>query len=206
VASFRTTAPPWCGGRHLRRLNLIPDSLRDLVAVVRGVARGRHGRAEFEKRRLEREGEMADTLSNEHAQYLKESGERVTPDISVTNFHIARHCDGCRSGSWEGLMGHVADARRPTPHDDSRSYGEGDSEVKVTRLVTGALRRPLRGKWIRSGASSQEATRRLAAHYFAAFSRTTSWSQLAQRWPGEFRKAQLRRPERPSRTVILGLR
>jgi hypothetical protein len=61
-------------------------------------------------------------------------------------------------------MGHVAGVCRPTPHDDSRSYGEGDSEVKVTRLVTGALHRPLRGNEIRSGASSQEAARRLAAH------------------------------------------
>jgi hypothetical protein len=61
-------------------------------------------------------------------------------------------------------MGHIADVCRPTPHDNSRSYGEGDSEVKVTRLVTGALRRPLRGNEIRSGASSQEAAHRLAAH------------------------------------------
>jgi hypothetical protein len=51
-------------------------------------------------------------------------------------------------------MGHVTDICQPTPHDDSRSYGEGDPEVKVTRLVTGALRRPLRGNEIRSGASS----------------------------------------------------
>jgi hypothetical protein len=51
-------------------------------------------------------------------------------------------------------MGHVADVCQPTPYDDSRNYGEGNSEVKVTRLVTGALRRPLRGNEIRSGASS----------------------------------------------------
>jgi hypothetical protein len=97
------------------------------------VARGRHGRAEFEKRRLKREGEVAGALGHEHAWYLKESGERVTPDVSVTNFHIVHHRDGCHSGSWEGLMGHVADICRPTPHDDLRSYGEGDSEVNVTR-------------------------------------------------------------------------
>jgi hypothetical protein len=54
-------------------------------------------------------------------------------------------------------MGHDADVCRPTSHDDSRSYGEGDSEVKMTRLVTGALHRPLRGNKTRSGASSQEA-------------------------------------------------
>jgi hypothetical protein len=69
-------------------------------------------------------------------------------------------------------MGRAADVCRPTPHDDSRSYGEGDSEVKVTRLVTGALRRPLRGNEIRSGASSQEASRRLAAHRPTTASRT----------------------------------
>jgi hypothetical protein len=103
-------------------------------------------------------------------------------------------------------MGHAPDVCRPTPHDDSRSYGEGDFEVKVTRLITGTLRRPLCGNEIRSGASSQEAVRRLAVHRFAAFSRTTSRSRLAQRWPGELRKDQLRRPERPSQTIILGLR
>jgi hypothetical protein len=68
-------------------------------------------------------------------------------------------------------MGRVADVCRPTPHDDLRSYGEGDSEVKVTRLVTGTLRRPLRGSEIRSGASSQEASRRLVVRRFAAPSR-----------------------------------
>jgi hypothetical protein len=71
-------------------------------------------------------------------------------------------------------MGHAADICQSTPHDDSRNYGEGNSEVEVIRPVTGALRRPLRGSKIRSGASSQEASRRLAAHRFAAFSRTTS--------------------------------
>jgi hypothetical protein len=124
--------------------------------------------------RREREGEVADALSNEHARYLKESGERVTPDVSVTNFHVMRHCDGCRSGSWEGSMGHVADVCPPTPHDDSRSYGEGNSEVKVTRLVTGTLHRPLRGNEIRSGPSSQEAARRLAAHRPAVASRSAT--------------------------------
>jgi hypothetical protein len=103
-------------------------------------------------------------------------------------------------------MGHVADVRQPTSHDDSGSYGGEDSEVKLTRPATGTLRRPPRGNKTRGGASSQEASRRLAVHCFAAFSRTTSRSRLAQRWPGEFRKAQLWRSERPSRTVILGLR
>jgi hypothetical protein len=65
-------------------------------------------------------------------------------------------------------MGHVADARSPASHDDSGSYGGDDSEVKTTRLVTGALRRPLHGNEIQSGASSQEAARRLATHRLAA--------------------------------------
>jgi hypothetical protein len=59
-------------------------------------------------------------------------------------------------------MGHTADVCWPTPHDDPRSYGEGDSEAKATRLVTGALRRPLHGNETRGGAISQEAARRLA--------------------------------------------
>jgi hypothetical protein len=80
-------------------------------------------------------------------------------------------------------MGHVAGARQPTSHDDSGSYGGGDSEVKMTRLATGALRRPPRGNKTRGGASSQEATRRLAAS-----SRAASWSRLAPRRPGELRK------------------
>jgi hypothetical protein len=71
-------------------------------------------------------------------------------------------------------MGHIADVCWPTPHDDSRSYGEGYSEVKVTRLVTGALHRPLRGNEIRSGASSKEAARRLAAHRLVVASRATT--------------------------------
>jgi hypothetical protein len=69
-------------------------------------------------------------------------------------------------------MGRAADVYRATPHDDSRNYGEGDSEVKVIRLVTGALRRPLRGNKIRSGASSQKAACRLAAYRLAVASRT----------------------------------
>jgi hypothetical protein len=77
-------------------------------------------------------------------------------------------------------MGHVADVCRPTPRDDSRSYGEGDSEVKVTRLDTGALRRPLRGNEIQSGASSQEAARRLAAHRLAVASRATTGAGLSR--------------------------
>jgi hypothetical protein len=60
-------------------------------------------------------------------------------------------------------MGHVADVRQPTSHDDSGSYDGGDSEVKMTRLATGALRRLPRGNKTRSGASSQEAARRLVA-------------------------------------------
>jgi hypothetical protein len=74
---------------------------------------------------------VGDALGSEHARYLKKSGEGVTPDASVTNFRIAYDCGGCRSGSWEELMGHVADACQPTSHDDSGSYDGGDSEVKT---------------------------------------------------------------------------
>jgi hypothetical protein len=59
-------------------------------------------------------------------------------------------------------MGHTADVCRPTPHDDPRSYGEGDSEVQATRRVTGALRRSLRGNKTRGSTISQEVTRRFA--------------------------------------------
>jgi hypothetical protein len=45
-------------------------------------------------------------------------------------------------------MGRAADIYRSTPHDDLRSYGEGNSEVKEIGLVAGALRRPSRGNEI----------------------------------------------------------
>jgi hypothetical protein len=60
-------------------------------------------------------------------------------------------------------MGDVADVCPSAPHDDLGSYDGGDSEVKMTRLATGALRRPQRGSKTRSGTSSKEAARRLAA-------------------------------------------
>jgi hypothetical protein len=84
-------------------------------------------------------------------------------------------------------MGHVTDVRQPTSHDDSGSYDGGDSEVKMTRLATGALRWPPRGKKTRSGASSQEAARRLAAASWVA-----SWNRLVSRRPVELRKTQPR--------------
>jgi hypothetical protein len=59
-------------------------------------------------------------------------------------------------------MGRVTDVYQTAPHDDSGSYDSGDSEVKVTRLVTGALCRPQRGIGIRSGTSSKGAACRLA--------------------------------------------
>jgi hypothetical protein len=59
-------------------------------------------------------------------------------------------------------MGHVADVRQSTSHDDSGSYDGGDSEVKMTRLATGALRRPQCGSKTRSGTSSEEAAHQLA--------------------------------------------
>jgi hypothetical protein len=89
-------------------------------------------------------------------------------------------------------MGRVADVCQPTPHDDSRSYGRGVSEVKVTRRVTGALCWPPRGNKTRSGASSQEAARRLTAHRLAVASRATHRSRFIPRRPGKLRKAQPR--------------
>jgi hypothetical protein len=59
-------------------------------------------------------------------------------------------------------MGHAADTCQITSHDDLGSYDGGDSEVKMTRLVTGALRRPRRRSKIRSGANPKEAARQLA--------------------------------------------
>jgi hypothetical protein len=59
-------------------------------------------------------------------------------------------------------MGHIADVYQSAPHDDSGSYDGGDSKVKMTRLATGALRRPRRGIKTRSGTSSKGAAYRLA--------------------------------------------
>jgi hypothetical protein len=52
-------------------------------------------------------------------------------------------------------MGCVADVCQSAPHDDSGSYGGGDSEVKMTRLATGALRGPQHGIKTRSATSSK---------------------------------------------------
>jgi hypothetical protein len=60
-------------------------------------------------------------------------------------------------------MGHVADVYQSTPHDDSGSYDGGDSEVKTTRLATGALHWPQRGIKTQSGTSSQGAAHRIEA-------------------------------------------
>jgi hypothetical protein len=73
-------------------------------------------------------------------------------------------------------MGRAADVYRSTPHDDLRSYGEGNSEVKETRRLTGALRRPLRGNKTRGSTIFQEVT-----HRFVASSRAASWSRLVPR-------------------------
>jgi hypothetical protein len=75
-------------------------------------------------------GEVEDALGGWHARYLKKSDEEITPDVSATNFRIVCHHGSCRSGSWEESMGHVADVRQPTSHDDSVSYDGVDSEVK----------------------------------------------------------------------------
>jgi hypothetical protein len=59
-------------------------------------------------------------------------------------------------------MGRAADACQSTAHDDSGSYYGGDSEVKVTRQVTGALRRPQHGIRARSDTISKGAAYQLA--------------------------------------------
>jgi hypothetical protein len=80
-------------------------------------------------------------------------------------------------------MGHVADIRQPTSHDDSGSYGGGDSEVKMIRLATSALRRPPRGNETRGGASSQEAhagSRPPAGPHRGAGSPRDGWENFAR--------------------------
>jgi hypothetical protein len=69
-----------------------------------------------------------------------------------------------------------------------------------SKLVTGALRRPLLGNEIRSGASSQEAARRLATHRLAVASR------FVPRRPEKLREAQPRQLEHQAEPEILGLR
>jgi hypothetical protein len=91
-------------------------------------------------------------------------------------------------------MGRDADASPASIRDVCRNHCSG-RRVKMTRLATGALRRPPRGNKTRSGASSQAAARRLAAA-----SRVASWSRLVPRRLGELRETQPRRLERPSLT------
>jgi hypothetical protein len=57
---------------------------------------------------------VGNALHSSHARHLKERGERITPDVSATNFRIVGHCGSCHSGSWEKLMGHIADIRMMT--------------------------------------------------------------------------------------------
>jgi hypothetical protein len=59
-------------------------------------------------------------------------------------------------------MGHVVDTCQITSHDDLGSYDGVDSEIKMMRLVTSALRRPWCRSKTRSGASPEEAAHRLA--------------------------------------------
>jgi hypothetical protein len=93
---------------------------------------------------------VGDALGSEHARYLKKSGEGVTPDVSVTNFRIVCHRGSCRSGSWEELMGHIADVRQPTSHDDLGSYctghhvGTRSEAAQVPRRQHAGSRPPVR--------------------------------------------------------------
>jgi hypothetical protein len=59
-------------------------------------------------------------------------------------------------------MGRAADVYRSTPHDDLRSFGEGNSEVKEIRRLTGALHRQTRGNKTRGSTISQDVARRFA--------------------------------------------
>jgi hypothetical protein len=101
-------------------------------------------------------------LGHGRAQYLKGSGEGDSPRRFGNHPHIVGNRCGCRSGSWEELMGRVADVCQSAPHDDLGSYDGGDSKVKMIRPATGALRRLQRGIKTRSGTSSEGVAHRLA--------------------------------------------
>jgi hypothetical protein len=98
-----------------------------------------------ERRGLRRGEKWGNALGYEHAQHLKKSGEGDDPRRFGNHPHIVCNRSGCRSGSWGEPMGRVADVNQSVPHDDSGSYEGGDSEVKMTRQVIAALRRPQRG-------------------------------------------------------------
>jgi hypothetical protein len=66
-------------------------------------------------------------------------------------------------------MGRVADANPVLSHDVCRNHCGGDSEIKMTRPATGALRRPPRGNKTQSGAISKK-----VAHQLAPSSRVVS--------------------------------
>jgi hypothetical protein len=114
------------------------------------------------ERRESRRGEKwGCTLGHGRAQYLKGSGEGENPRRFTNQPHIVCSYCSCRSRSWEEPMGRVANMCQSAPHDDSGSYDGGDSEVKMIRLATGALRRPRRGIKTRSGMSPKGAVYRL---------------------------------------------
>jgi hypothetical protein len=98
-------------------------------------------------------------------------------------------------------MGHVADACQPTSHDDSGSYDGGDSEVKMTRPATGALRRPPRGNKTRSGTISKK-----AAHRLAVASRVVSGTGSSRDGRGSSAKCGLKDRSDRGGPEILGLR
>jgi hypothetical protein len=100
-------------------------------------------------------------LGHERAQHLKRSGEGDDTRHFGNHLHIVCNRCGCRSGSWREPMGCIADVYQPAPHDDSGSYDGGDSKVKTTRRVTGALHRPQRGIKARSDTSSKGVAYRL---------------------------------------------
>jgi hypothetical protein len=88
-------------------------------------------------------------------------------------------------------MGHVADTCQIASHDDSGSYDSGDSEVKMTRPITGALRRPWLKIEARSSASSKEAACRPANRREA-----TSWIEPGAGMSRDGRRGLARRNSR----------
>jgi hypothetical protein len=85
--------------------------------------------------KVEVEEEVECALNPKRPQYLRRGGRgekgvgSVAPDALVTAPHHAHLLEGNRCGrrvkSWGKPMGHVADARPFTPHDDLESYCDG---------------------------------------------------------------------------------
>jgi hypothetical protein len=82
-------------------------------------------------------------------------------------------------------MGRFTDASPVSSCDVFQNHDGGDSEVKMTRLATGALRWP-RGIKTQSGTSSEEVACQLVNHR-AADQLDWTWSRHVPRWLEGFR-------------------